>query len=247
MKKATAVLLALVLLLSLACAEIAWPSPLTGGQAALRHYVETVNLTLTQMGSGTIDMQYEMYSGFASLGMDGADSPENVEMYFLLGDDSLHSLTLRLCDADRFEQVAAACLHATSPATIPLEDARTLTAKYADVMRKDQASALADPTSHMTHSFEESVIDLQGSQPRSYFAYYPNQYGDGRSWLQMTLIFARAGSGDASLVTAEATPAPSTGEGEDELSGFFAQDNFNHLEIFATPTPEPDSAAMEDW
>jgi hypothetical protein len=32
-----------------------------------------------------------------------------------------------------------------------------------------------------------------------------------------------------------------------EYEGFFAQDNFNHLEIFTTPTPEPDSAAMEGW
>ena len=41
------------------------------------------------------------------------------------------------------------------------------------------------------------------------------------------------------------TPPPPT---EDvEYEGFFAQDNFNHLEIFTTPTPEPDSAAMEGW
>ena len=237
MKKLAALLLCL-LLLTTAMAEIAWPASLTSGQARLRSYVEDVNLTLTQLGGGTIDMQYELYSTFASMGMNGADAPETVEMYFLLGDAGLHSLTLRICDADQFELVAAACL-ASSSATISVDSARELTAKYAAVMRKDQANPDA-----MTHSFEEDVIELQGSQPRAYFAYYPNQYGDGKSWLQMTLIFARPGSENAALSLADATPAPNTDE---EYEGYFSQDNYTHLEVFATPTPEPDSAAMEGW
>lgn len=237
MKKLAALLLCL-LLLTTAMAEIAWPASLTSGQARLRSYVEDVNLTLTQLGGGTIDMQYELYSTFASMGMNGADAPETVEMYFLLGDAGLHSLTLRICDADQFELVAAACL-ASSSATISVDSARELTAKYAAVMRKDQANPDA-----MTHSFEEDVIELQGSQPRAYFAYYPNQYGDGKSWLQMTLVFARPGSENAALSLADATPAPNTDE---EYEGYFSQDNYTHLEVFATPTPEPDSAAMEGW
>ena len=237
MKKLISLLLCLLMLTS-ACAEIQWPAAMTSGQAALRNYVDTVNLTLAQQGAGVIDMQYELYSAFASLGMDGADAPETVEMYFQLGDGGLHSLTLRLCDADRFEKVASACLAAASSA-ISLESARSLVAGYADVMRKDKA------TDDMTHSFEEPVNELQSDQPRAYFAYYPNQFGDGNSWLQMTLIFARPGSAVNDLAVAGLTPPPPT---EDvEYEGFFAQDNFNHLEIFTTPTPEPDSAAMEGW
>ena len=237
MKKLISLLLCLLMLTS-ACAEIQWPAAMTSGQAALRNYVDTVNLTLAQQGAGVIDMQYELYSAFASLGMDGADAPETVEMYFQLGDGGLHSLTLRLCDADRFEKVASACLAAASSA-ISLESARSLVAGYADVMRKDKAS------DDMTHSFEEPVNELQSDQPRAYFAYYPNQFGDGNSWLQMTLIFARPGSAVNDLAVAGLTPPPPT---EDvEYEGFFAQDNFNHLEIFTTPTPEPDSAAMEGW
>lgn len=237
MKKLISLLLCLLMLTS-ACAEIQWPAAMTSGQAALRNYVDTVNLTLAQQGAGVIDMQYELYTAFASLGMDGADAPETVEMYFQLGDGGLHSLTLRLCDADRFEKVASACLAAASSA-ISLESARSLVAGYADVMRKDKA------TDDMTHSFEEPVNELQSDQPRAYFAYYPNQFGDGNSWLQMTLIFARPGSAVNDLAVAGLTPPPPT---EDvEYEGFFAQDNFNHLEIFTTPTPEPDSAAMEGW
>ena len=237
MKKLISLLLCLLMLTS-ACAEIQWPAAMTSGQAALRNYVDTVNLTLAQQGAGVIDMQYELYTAFASLGMDGADAPETVEMYFQLGDGGLHSLTLRLCDADRFEKVASACLAAASSA-ISLESARSLVAGYANVMRKDKAS------DDMTHSFEEPVNELQSDQPRAYFAYYPNQFGDGNSWLQMTLIFARPGSAVNDLAVAGLTPPPPT---EDvEYEGFFAQDNFNHLEIFTTPTPEPDSAAMEGW
>ena len=237
MKKLAALLLCLLMMTS-ACAEIEWPTVMTSGQAALRNYVDTVNLTLAQQGAGVIDMQYELYTAFASLGMDGADAPETVEVYFQLGDGGLHSLTLRLCDADRFEKVASAFLAAASSA-ISLESARSLVAGYADVMRKDKA------TGDMTHSFEEPVNELQSDQPRAYFAYYPNQFGDGNSWLQMTLIFARPGSAVNDLAVAGLTPPPPT---EDvEYEGFFAQDNFNHLEIFTTPTPEPDSAAMEGW
>ena len=245
MKKAAALLLCILMLTSAALAEIAWPAALTSGQAALRHYVESVNLVLTQAGGGAIDMQYELYSTFASMGMDGAEVPDLVEMYYLLGDEGLHSLTLRICDADRFELVAAACLHAASPAALPLTEAQALTARYADVMRKDAAAALSKPEEAMTHSFEEDVNDLQGSQPRAYFAYYPNQYGEGKSWLQMTLIFARPGSTGGEVSVADATPPPQSSD--EEYEGYFAQDNYNHFEVFATPTPEPDSAAMEDW
>ena len=236
MKKLAALLLCLMLMLPSALAEIEWPATLTTGQARLRNYVDTVNLTLVQLGGGTIDMKYELYSTFASLGMDGADAPETVEMYFLLGDSGLHSLTLRICDEDKFEVVAAACLSSSSSA-ISMDSARELTGKYAAIMRQDQANPDA-----MTHSFEENVVDLQGSQPRAYFAYYPNQYGDGKSWLQMTLIFARPGSEGGELAVAGATPTPSSDE---EYEGYFSQDNYTHLEVFASPTPEPDSAAME--
>lgn len=238
MKKRLAALLLCLLMMSCACAEIEWPVAMTSGQAALRNYVDTVNLTLSQLGAGAIDMQYEIYPAFASLGMDGADAPETAELSFLLGDGGMHSLTLRLCDADRFVKVATACLAASSSG-ISLEHAQSIVAPYANVMRMDQASQT------MTHSFEEPVTDLQGDQPRAYFAYYPNQFGDGRSWLQMTLIFARPGSTAMGLAAADATPAPN--KEENEYEGFFSQDNFNHLEVFASPTPEPDSAAMENW
>ena len=242
MKKLAALLLSL-LMMTTAWAEISWPAAPSAGQSALIAYVDAVNAILAQQDAGVINVQYELYSTFASLGMDGADVPDTVEMYYLLGEAGLHSLTLRICDADKFERVATACLHASSPTAISLEDALELTASYANVMRNDLANAGAQNA--MTHSFEEEVNDLQGSQPRAYFAYYPNQYGDGKSWMQMTLIFAHPGSEGGALSVTGSTPAPQTGD--EEYEGYFSQDKYTHLEIFATPTPEPDSAAMEDW
>lgn len=242
MKKLAAQLLCLLMMASTALAEIEWPATPKAGQAALISYVDAVNTLLAEEQSGVIDMKYELYSTFASLGMNGEETPETVEMYFLLGDSGLQSLTLRICDADQFESVAAACLTASSTGVQP-EEARRLTASYASVLRQDIAAAQSDPQTAMTHAFEEEVNDLQGSQPRAYFAYYPNQYGDGKSWLQMTLIFARPGSDGAGLSVAGYTPAPD--KGDVEYEGYFSQDNYTHLEVFASPTPEPDSAAME--
>ena len=240
MKKLAALLLCL-LLCSAALAEIEWPAALTSGQAALRHYVDTVNLTLTQQNAGVIDMQYELYPAFASLGMDGEETPDTLEMQFRLGEGGMHSLILRSWDPDKFQQTAAACLSAASATS--REAAETLVKNYADVLRSDLASAQNSAGSIMTHSFEEAVNDLQGDQPRAYFAYYPNQYGDGRHWLQMTLIFARPGSTGNTISAAGATPPPATST--EEYEGYFSQDNYSHFEFFATPTPEPDSAAME--
>jgi len=240
MKKIAALLLSFLLLTS-ALAELNWTW--SDSDDELRQYITAVNDLLATQQSGEINMVYEIYPSFASFGMNGEETPETTEMYFLLGSGHLHSLTLRICDPDLFEKAAAACLTAASSG-IFLEDALTLTASYADILRQDLAAASSDPQNAMTHSFEEPVNDLQGNQPRAYFAYYPNQYGDGKHWLQMTLIFARPGSTGGALSVADATPAPST---DVEYEGYFSQDNYNHLEIFATPTPEPDSAAMEDW
>lgn len=241
MKKLAALLLSL-LLMTAAMAEIEWPAALTSGQAALRHYVDTVNLTLTQQSGGTIDMLYELYPAFASLGVNGEETPDTVELQFRLGDGGLHSLTLRSWDADTFQNLAAACLTASSSA-VSLDSANTLVKGYADVLRGDMSSAQNDPSNAMTHSFEEPVSDLQSDQPRAYFAYYPNQYGDGRHWLQLTLIFARPGSANGNLAAAGATPPPPSTD--EEYEGYFSHDNYSHFEIFASPTPEPDSAAME--
>lgn len=238
MKKLAALLLCVLMTTSAALAEIEWPAQMTDGQAQLRTYVETANAALESAGAGVINMKYEMYSTFASLGMDGIEMPEDpladftmpVEIYVTLASEGLYSLQLRMHETDRFAAVAAAFLHASSPTAVSMEQALVITNAYA-------ASIKAAPST----GFEETVETLQGNQPRAYFAYYPNQFKDQHNWVQMTIIFALPGSADAPIVVPISTPAPENAEDGVWLS----EDNFTHLEIFTTPTPEPDSAAME--
>lgn len=257
MKRLAALLFCILMMTVVAFAEIEWPANMTAGQQQLQRYVACVNEALE--GSGVIDMRYEMYSTFASLGMNGAEMPEDpfaqftlpAEMYFVMNAEGMESLQLRMpvsiyytedasgmrvlqlnaADVEAFANTAAACLHASSPTAVSMEHARTITQAYA-------TSILAAPST----SFGEEVVTIQGSQPRAYFAYFPNQFRDNAySWIQMTLVFPHPGSQDAPIVVPISTPAPET----DEDQVYLADDNYNHLEVFATPTPEPDSAAME--
>lgn len=237
MKKLAALLLCVLMMTTAALAQIDWPASPTDGQSQLRTFVETANAALAANGGGVIDVKYEMYTTFASLGMDGVEMPEDpfadftmpMELHVIMAEEGVHSVKLRMQDANRFAVTAAACIHAASPAAISYEQAYGITKAYA-------ASVLASPN----RSFEEEVNDVQGYQPRAYFAYYPDQFHDEHNWLQMTLIFSRPGSVDAPIIVPVNTPAPTEGD-----QVWLSEDNFSHLEIFVTPTPEPDSAAME--
>lgn len=259
MKRLAILLICLLMMTAAAFAEIEWPAHMSEGQQQLQRFVQYANEALTQTDAGVIDMRYEMYSTFASLGMNGAEMPEDpfasftlpAEMYFVMNSEGLHTLQLRMPAAIHFTQdasgardvqvnaddvkafanVAAACLHAASPTAVSMEQAQAITGAYA-------TSILASPST----SFGEDVSDVQGNQPRAYFAYFPNQFHDDQnSWIQMTLVFARPGSADAPVFVPASTPAPESTE--DQV--YLADDNYNHLEVFVTPTPEPDSAAME--
>ncbi len=237
MKRVLALLLGLMLLTAAALAEILWPEELTTGQEQLRSYVTAVNETLSGTGGGAIDVLHLLTPRYASLGMDGIELPDDpfaivdlpAEISIVFTDEGLYSVTLRMQDPDRFALVAAACIHAVSPAAVSLDSAAAIAGAYASVVR-----------SAPNRSFEETVNDVQGAQPRAYFAYYPNQYQDQHNWLQMTLIFARPGSADAPVIVPASTPVPTTGD-----NVWLSEDNYTHLEVFPAPTPEPDSAAME--
>lgn len=237
MKKLAAMLLCLLMITAAALADIAWPEGQTAGQQQLQSYIELVNATLLTTGGGQIDVLHGLTSRRADLGMDGLALPDDpfaeydppAEISVIMGDEGLHSVVLRMQDPDRFALVAAACIHAASPGAVSIQSAAAISGAYA-------ASVKAAPNL----GFEETVNDIQGAQPRAYFAYYPNQYKDDHNWLQLTLVFARPGSADAPVIVPATTPAPESGDGV-----WLSQDNYTHLEVFASPTPEPDSAAME--
>ena len=224
---------ALALLPLSALADIVWTDLSTPGQQQLKAYIDLVNQNQSQQNRGWVNSLFECYPTFAVLGMttlDMAEMPEGVELSFTLNQDSLDTLQLRVNDPTRFAALAASCIQAAAPGAMTLDDALAEPTARAE-------QAIAAPS----NSFEDVVDDLNGESPRVYYAYYPNQYRDGVNWLQMTLIFPMPGAADSTVVTAT-TPEPSAST--EEYDGY-DYDGGTHLEIFLTPTPEPDSPAGE--
>lgn len=231
-RRICALLSALLLMLSTAMGELQWPEASTPAQAALEAYVAQVNAQLTQWGRPAVNSLFECYPTFAALGVTAADmaeAPEGVEIYFTLHETTLNTLQLRASDAESFRWLAAASLMACAPGVTTEESAL---ASADGCLRRVSAAP--------GNSFEEPVEPLNGTSPRAYYAYYPNQYRDGTDWLQLTLVFPLAGY-DSGAVTAAATPAPTS----DAAYEGYEYDGGTHLEIFTTATPEPDSAAGE--
>lgn len=229
MRKLLALLMTLTLMASAASGEIEWPEGDGAGDSALYAYIQGVNETLLTLSAGQIDVLYECYPSFATFGRNGAELPDDFEMMIERDEAGLTGLTLRMTDLTAFVAVAAACIHQASPEAISLTEAMASAQGYVNL-------ALASPED----SFEETIYPAQGEQPRIYGAYYPNQYHDRRNWMQLTLIFALPGSGDQGLLVV-ATPAP-----PEPTEGYFPYDGYNdHLSVYTSPTPEPDSAAME--
>lgn len=234
LKRICALACVLALLPLVSVAEIAWPGAKTEGQRLLREYVERVNRNQGEMNRGQINSIFEYYNTFAVLGVtniDMAEIPDGVELSFSLYPDSLNTLQLRVNDPSRFAHLAASCIQAASPTAITLEEALAAPQK--------RAKAAQDAPEN---SFEDAIDYGNGTAPRVYYAYYPNQYRDGVNWLQMTLIFPLAGSADAQVFV---TSAPESVD-SDDIYGGYDYDGGTHLEVFTTATPEPDSAAAQE-
>lgn len=235
MRKLAIWLMVLAMLTAPALAEINWPGAATEAQKQLQTYVGRVNENLTTLGQGKVNAVFEWYETFASLGVtaqDNGELPEGVEMTFLMDGQGLQSLQLRVSDSARFTALAAACIQASSPDAITLEEAMSA------------PSACAQRTADSPYAaFEEPVNATPGEATRLYWAYFPDEYSDGVNWWQMTLVFPLPGSEGAPV---SVTPEPVVMVGEDtEYDANLQSDEFTHLEVFVTATPEPDSAANE--
>lgn len=232
--------LLLALLLSAApvgLADPVWPEN-TEAQRLLNSYVASVNELLVQQGEMPINSLFEAYASFEVFGITNlpdADVPESVEITVKLFASSINSLELRVSYLPRFPRIAAAFLAALNPASISLDQA------IKEPTRRME-KALAAPQ----NSFQDSVEELNGTVPYVYYGYFPNQYDDGVSWIQMTIIFPMEGfwDGQSYQQGASATKGPLTYDDYDRsYEGYFSEDPYSHYETFTTPTPEPDSAA----
>ncbi len=238
--RAAALLCALVTALcAAAAAELAWPSPLSAGQEALRDLITDANRALTGHGERPFNSMFECWPGLAVLGItqeSGADHAEDVELTATLNARGVEMLELRCSNLDRFKPACAALITASTPG-VTWEDA--LAAAESAVTRVGR---------HPENSFADPVIPERGSTLGLFFRYEINPYHDGVNWLTATLIPPRAGE-EGGIA---ATPEPvfmdevkplSNDDGDSDWVGYFPElDDADHFQIFVTPTPEPDSA-----
>lgn len=243
-RKLSALLLVMTLIMVQGAvrADIVWPEK-TEGQRVLKDYVAAANRFLIEQGEPGINSLFEAYPSFEIFGITlqpEAEIPEDVEITARLYQKTINSLEVRVSDFSRFPRIAASFIQALYPETM------------------SRADALSEPTKRMQRaskspesSFEDQVENLNGTIPYIYYAYYPNQYHDKVNWLQMTIIFPLEGYwGEGGIVTGtEVTKAPDTySDHNSDYEGYDSDDDYAHLEVFMTPTPEPDSAAAEyDW
>ena len=228
----------LITAFSSASADIAWPEE-TNGQKVLKQYIESVNSFLTQQGETPVNSGFDIYPGFAVLGIthsDNADVPEDVEITVKLNDDTIDSLELIVRDIPRFPAIASSFLRAL------FQNADSATDEIS-VPSQKAAQVIRDPDT----SFGEEIYEDKGNAPRIYYNYIPKNY-DEKSWLVMTIIFPHIDSCDGSDILTiqdeEKTYIPDEEVGE-AYEGYYSKDDYSHFDIFTTPTPEPDSAAAE--
>ena len=229
----------LILVTAICGAELSWTTD-TSGQKLLKEYIESANQYLKEYGELPVNRIFELYPAIATLGItkdSKAEAPENVEISVSLLSDRINNLQLRVCDADRFPQIAASLIRALYKENITPEAAIKAAENLAEQAKKAPKN-----------SYEEPIEELSGRIPRFYYAYYPDQYHDGRNWLQMTMIFPMETdwSGSDMIIGEEYIKGvdPDSGVSED-YEGYYSEDDYNHFEVFVTATPEPDSAAAE--
>lgn len=173
--------------------------------------------------------------------MDGAEFAQHAEITVNMNATGITSLVLRMDNLTNFALIGGALVQQTSPNSITLDEAVSAVQAYVRRVQESNGNGVVE-------SFEEQPILSQGTQTRLYGAYYPNQYHDNANWMQLTIIFPQPGSVDGGLLlNNDAGPTATPDPDGDEISGYFPFDGFqdSHLEVFVTPTPEPDSAAME--
>ena len=240
-KRLLALLAAALLLPGTGMASIAWREK-TPAQKLLKTYIDNVNIFLVEQGEQEINTCFEMYDQLAVLGITSApnaETPEGMEITAKLYYDSINSIEIRVDEIERFPVIAGAFIRALYPESMSAEAAMKAPADRAKL-------ALENPE----NSFVDEVEELNGTVPRTYYAYLPDQYHDGVNWIQLTIIFPLAGYWEPNgTIIAGATPtkAPDvTSDHDPEYEGYYSQDPYLHYEFFTTPTPEPDSPAGEE-
>lgn len=233
------VLALLILATGTACSDIEW-EPETDAQRYLKAYIDNVNQILSEKGERPVNRLFEIYPGFAVLGITAeadAETPEDVEITVIMGDELPKTIQLRVSDISRFPVIAAGMIKALYGDHMSYEEAIIVPAERAKKARTEPSN-----------SFEEPVDEMNGTIPRFYYAYFPNQYRNGVDWIQMTIIMPMDNNwdGNGMVLGEEKTRGVDAESGvSEDYEGYYSEDDFSHFDVFSTATPEPDSAAAE--
>ena len=243
-KRLCALLLALLLTLAAGStiAELKlWED--TPAQKALKTYIANVNSFLAENGEFELNHIFDQQDSVVELGITYTEEsyiPEGVDVIVYLYYGSINYLKLRVSDLARIPQIAGAFLQALNPQTMTKEEALK-------VPKQRAQAAVNNPIGPFEDEVEEEM--LNGTSPRTFYAYYPNQYHDGVSWMQLLIIFPMEGFWDEEtgiITPSTETDAPYVDSDQArEYEGYYSSDDYEHLEVFSTATPEPDSAAAE--
>ena len=253
-KRILVLLLALTLMTGNSLADLRLRNS-TPAQKMLITYMQNVNRFLLENGEQEVNKIFDQQNSLVEMGItltDDAFIPEHITVTVHLKYDNVYYLVLRVDDTERFPQVAGAFLRALNPETMTQETSMKTPAERAQKAAKNPSSSFEDYEFDRYEDIDSQI--LNGVRPQTYYAYYPDQYHDGVNWIQLMIIFPLPDYWDAEkgviTQTSEDTPEQYYDDDGDEMTDwYFPEDNFTHIETFATPTPEPDSAAAEseDW
>ena len=221
----------------------------TPAQKMLATYIANVNSFLAENGELELNRIFDEQNTVVELGITNSDDDfePDVVVDIYLRYESLHYLVLRVNNTDRFPAIAGAFLQALNPKTMTQAEALKVPTERAKKAAKAPNDSFSDHEFDIYAEKEQEI--LNGEKPQSYYAYYPNQYHNEENWLQLMIIFPLEGywNEETGVVSDEAGPrVQDRDEDQDkEYDGYYPTDDYEHLRVFTTATPEPDSAAAE--
>ena len=221
----------------------------TPAQKMLTTYIANVNSFLAENGELELNRIFDEQNTVVELGITTSDEDfePDVVVDIWMRYDSLHYLVLRVNNTDRFPPIAGAFLQALNPKTMTQQEALKIPAERAKKAAKAPSDSFSDHEFDIYADKEQEI--LNGEKPQSYYAYYPDQYHNGENWLQLMIIFPLEGywNVESGVISDEAEPKVQDRDADQdkEYDGYYATDDYEHLRVFVTATPEPDSAAAE--
>ena len=231
----------------------------TPAQKMLKTYMENVNNFLLENGEMPINKIFDQANSVVEMGItltEDAFIPEGVTVTVHLYYDQLWYMLVRVNgeNLSRFPQIAGAFVRALNPKTMSqAESMKTATARVQKVYQNPELQF--EDYKYDKYEDRETSI-LNGERPQTYYAYYPNPYNEEPpvSWMELMIVFPMTQSWDVETGVITDNGAVDTQKYLDENGqaipdSSFADDesgNYAHIELYATPTPEPDSAAGTD-